>query len=97
MIRSFIQKVTAAAAVLVYGSPGERVRDWASNVITELQIPLVVIAALFVIIRVGYPLIAGDEQDQRAAKKRIFPIVVGIAVIAGAIYWANWVKDFVAF
>ena len=96
MIRSFIRNMTAAAAFAA-DSPGERVRDWVSKVITELEIPLVVIAALFLIIRVGYPLLTGDEQDHRTVKKRIFPIILGIAVIGGAIYWANWIKEFVAF
>ena len=77
--------------------PGEKVRNWVANAINQLQIPLVVILAAFAIIRIGYPLITGDEQDQRAAKKRIFPMILGAAVVAGALYWAQYVQNFVEF
>ena len=53
--------------------------------------------ALAAAIRVGYPLIFGDEQDQRAAKKRIIPMLIGVAIVVGALTWANYAKSFMEF
>ena len=84
-----------AAQALV--SPGAKVAEAVAGLIVEFQLPLVFIYAFFLIIRVGYPLMTGDEQDSRAARKRAIPMTIGAAVIAGAISLAHYVLDFVEF
>lgn len=82
---------------LAPGSLGGRVKEKAAELIVQFQEPIIMVAALAAIIRIGYPFIWGDEQDQRTAKKRVPWIILGMAIVSGAVYWANYVHDFVAF